>query len=72
MHAKKIETLEYFHGMLNKQIDLVERRMIRDETIPAEEKIHSLFEPHTEWLYKGKPLTLSCQGQVKQKGRIGT
>lgn len=28
--------------------------MIRDETIPAEEKIHSLFEPHTEWLYKGK------------------
>ena len=54
MHAKKIETLEYFHGMLNKQIDLVERRMIRDETIPAEEKIHSLFEPHTEWLYKGK------------------
>jgi hypothetical protein len=54
MHAKKIETLEYFHGMLNKQIDLVERRVIRDETIPAEEKIHSLFEPHTEWLYKGK------------------
>ena len=54
MHAKKIEALEYFHGMLNKQIDLVERRVIRDETIPAEEKIHSLFEPHTEWLYKGK------------------
>jgi len=54
MHAKKIEALEYFHGMLNKQIDLVERRVIRDETIPAGEKIHSLFEPHTEWLYKGK------------------
>ena len=54
MHAKKIETLEYFHGMLNKQIDLVERRVIRGETIPSEEKIHSLFEPHTEWLYKGK------------------
>jgi hypothetical protein len=52
--AGKIGTLEYFHGMLNKQIDLVERRVIRDETIPAEEKIHSLFEPHTEWLYKGK------------------
>src|SRR3990167_8084276 len=54
MHAKKIETLEYFHGMLNKQINLVERRVIRGETIPAEEKIHSLFEPHTKWLYKGK------------------
>ncbi len=54
VHAKKIEAMEYFHGMLNKQIDLVERRVIREETIPAEEKIHSLFESHTEWLYKGK------------------
>src|SRR3989339_979774 len=45
MHAEQIETLEYFHGMLNKQIDLVERRVIRGETIPSEEKIHSLFEP---------------------------
>ncbi|MDG5997033.1 MAG: ISNCY family transposase [Candidatus Brocadia sp.] len=53
-HAGKIGTLEYFHGMLNKQIDLVERRVIRDEVIPAAEKVHSLFEPHTEWLYKGK------------------
>ena len=54
VHTEKIGTLEYFHGMLNKQINLVERRVIRDEQIPAEEKIHSLFEPHTEWLYKGK------------------
>ena len=44
MHAKKIETLEYFHGMLNKQIDLVERRMIRDETIPAEEESGKTFK----------------------------
>ncbi|MEK7805621.1 MAG: ISNCY family transposase, partial [Planctomycetota bacterium] len=54
MNAKKIETLKYFHEMLNKQIDLVDRRVLRNETIPAEEKIHSLFEPHTEWLCKGK------------------
>lgn len=54
MNAKKIESLEYFHEMLNKQIDLVDRRVIRNEIIPAEEKIHSLFEPHTEWLCKGK------------------
>src|SRR3990167_3056113 len=46
MHAKKIGALEYFHGMLNKQIDLVERRVTRGEQIPAEEKIHSLFDPH--------------------------
>ncbi len=54
MNAKKIESLEYFHKMLNKQIDLVDRRVLRNEIIPAEEKIHSLFEPHTEWLSKGK------------------
>ena len=54
MNAKKIETLKYFHEMLNKQIDLVARRVLRNETIPAAEKIHSLFESHTEWLYKGK------------------
>ena len=51
---KKIESLKYFHEMLNKQIDLVDRRVLRNETIAAEEKIHSLFEPHTEWLCKGK------------------
>jgi len=28
--------------------------LTRDEQIPAEEKIHSLFEPHAEWLYKGE------------------
>ena len=28
MHAGKIGRLEYFHGMLNKQIDLVERPVL--------------------------------------------
>ena len=54
MYAVKIERLEYFHGMMNKQIDLVERRVLRGERIPVEEKVYSIFEPHTEWLYKGK------------------
>ena len=35
MNAKKIESLEYFHEMLNKQIDLVDRRVLRNETIPG-------------------------------------
>jgi hypothetical protein len=29
VYAVKIETMEYFHGMLNKHIELVERRCIR-------------------------------------------
>jgi hypothetical protein len=35
MCAVKIETMGYFHGMLNKHIDLVERRVIRGEQIPG-------------------------------------
>ena len=48
------EALEYFHRMLDKHLDLVERRLLREEIIPAHEKVFSLFEPHTEWIQKGK------------------
>lgn len=48
------EALAYFQGHLDKHIDLVERRLLQGQTIPAEEKIYSLFEPHTEWIQKGK------------------
>lgn len=46
--------LEYFHRMLAKHLDLVARRLLNEETIPAHEKVFSLFEPHTEWIQKGK------------------
>jgi hypothetical protein len=49
------EALEYFQRMLAKHLDLVERRLLHEETIPAHEKVFSLFEPHTEWIQKGKP-----------------
>ena len=48
------ETLAYFEQMLSKHLDLVDRRLLRGQTIPAAEKIYSLFEPHTEWINKGK------------------
>lgn len=47
-------SLEYFHNMLIKQLDLVERRWLREEKIPHHEKVFSLFEPHTEFIKKGK------------------
>jgi len=37
-----------------KMIDLTGRRLIKNEIIPAAEKIYSIFEPHTEWINKGK------------------
>jgi hypothetical protein len=52
--AARWERLAYFHAMLDKHLDLVERRLLREETIPAQEKVFSLFEPHTEWIQKGK------------------
>jgi len=47
-------SLDYFQSMLIKQMDLVERRWLREEKIPHAEKIFSLFEPHTEFIKKGK------------------
>ena len=54
VNATLWEELEYFHRMLAKHLDLVHRRLLQEETIPAHEKVFSLFEPHTEWIQKGK------------------
>ena len=36
------------------QIDLIQRRIFEGEKIPHKDKIHSIFQPHTEWINKGK------------------
>jgi hypothetical protein len=46
--------LESYHSLLDKHIDLVERRLLKGEKIPQEEKMFSIFEPYTEWITKGK------------------
>jgi transposase, IS5 family len=48
------EGLAYFHRMLDKHLDLVQRRLLQEETIAVHEKVFSLFEPHSEWIQKGK------------------
>ena len=35
-------------------MDPVERRLLKGETIPHEEKVFSIFEEHTRWVSKGK------------------
>ena len=52
--ATRWETLVYFHTMLDQHLDLVERRLLNEETIAQSEKVFSIFEPHTEWIQKGK------------------
>jgi len=49
-----VVSLEYFMQLLLKHIGLVERRIIKGETIPHEEKMFSIFETYTEWIKKGK------------------
>lgn len=50
----QITELERFLGLLDKHIDLVERRLIKHEVIPHAEKMFSIFEQYTEWITKGK------------------
>jgi hypothetical protein len=45
---------ETFCRHAERQIDQIRRRALEGETIPHEEKVFSLFEPHTEWISKGK------------------
>jgi transposase, IS5 family len=47
-------SIEHYMGLLEKHIDLVERRVIKKETIPHKEKMFSIFETYTEMIKKGK------------------
>ena len=49
-----IELLNKYKGFVTKFTDQIDRRLLKGEVIPAEEKIFSIFEEHTEWLTKGK------------------
>ncbi len=51
--VRKLE-IEGFMQHAIRQIDQTRRRVIIGETIPHAEKVFSIFEPHTEWVSKGK------------------
>jgi len=46
--------LRIFSLHAERQIDQIRRRALQDEKIPHDEKVFSLFQPHTEWISKGK------------------
>lgn len=50
----EIELIQQFIEHAERQIDQIDRRAIKDETIEHKEKVFSIFEPHTEWISKGK------------------
>lgn len=53
-HGLATDEIEYYRRCALTQISLTKRRVIDGEVIPHEEKVFSLFEPHTEWISKGK------------------
>lgn len=46
--------LKQYNDYSKKFADQIERRLIKGEQIPASEKTYSIFEPHSEWISKGK------------------
>jgi hypothetical protein len=50
---RKLE-IEGFMRHAARQIEQTRRRVILGEAIPHGEKVFSIFEPHTEWISKGK------------------
>lgn len=51
--GRKVQ-IEAFMAHAVRQIDQIRRRVILGEVIAHGEKVFSLFEPHTEWISKGK------------------
>jgi len=49
-----LQDMHTFHQHGNRQIEQIKRRVIEGEKIPHDEKVFSLFQPHTEWISKGK------------------
>ena len=62
LRLEKLSTVHTAHSsaqedmvtMAEKLMDQVSRRLLKGEKIPHDEKIFSVFEPHTRWISKGK------------------
>jgi len=48
------QTLETFIPRANQIIDQTQRRIFKDEAVPAQAKLVSIFEPHTDIIVRGK------------------
>jgi len=51
--AKYAEEISHFVGLADKVVDQTERRVIQGEAVPAEDKLVSIFEEHTDIIRKG-------------------
>jgi IS5 family transposase len=64
-----MEELDGWVGHAERQIDQIYRRVFDGERIPHDEKVFSIFQPHTEWINKGKagvPVELGLRVAVSE------
>ncbi len=66
-----VEEVAHFHALGECVLDQARRRVLHGESVPNEEKLFSLFEPHTELLKRGKAgkdLEFGHMIQIQQVG----
>ena len=64
-----VEELAHFHELGQRVLDQARRRVFQGESVPNDEKLFSLFEPHTELLKRGKagkPVEFGHMIQIQQ------
>jgi transposase, IS5 family len=64
-----LSDLVHFRGLGKRVLDQARRRIMDHEKVPNEEKIFSIFEPHTELLKRGKagkPIEFGHMIQIQQ------
>ncbi len=66
-----VATLSHFLPLVKRVIDQAERRVLRGESVPASEKIVSLFEPHTDIIVKDRRDTHYGHKVTLSTGRSG-
>jgi len=66
-----VATLSHFLPLVKRIIDQTERRVLRGESVPASEKLVSLFEPHTDIIVKDRRDTHYGHKVTLSTGRSG-
>jgi len=64
-----VEELAHFHRLGEHVVEQARRRVLHGESVPNNEKLFSLFEPHTELLKRGKagkPIEFGHMIQIQQ------
>lgn len=51
----RCQQLAHFIALARRVIDQTTRRILRGETVPADQKLYSIFETHTDLIMRGKP-----------------